>query len=112
MYRILLMRRSHTVGKDILVVITEPQVLNLNDRIGHRISYSSRIDVPQLVGYIQLRRHKVGCDDRLTGIFGERSQQADLPAVHLLGIVAQVHCQQHGVVHRHDVHQQVGIADT
>ena len=110
MDRVLQMSGSHSVGEDELIIVTKPQVLNLQHRVGHSICDACGIDIPQCVGYIQLRRHDVSRDQLFAGILVKGRKQAYLPTVHLLGIVAQVDGQQHGVVHSHHVEQQVSIA--
>ena len=47
---------------------------------------------------------------RLMGILGERGQTAQLSAVTLLDIVAQVERDEHRVVHSHHADQHIGIA--
>ena len=108
--RVVLMGGSYAVNKDMLLLVTHPQVLHLQCRIRHRISDTRGIDVPQRVSHHDLRRQDMCRYQRLMGILGERGQTAQLSAVTLLDIVAQVERDEHRVVHSHHIHQHVGIA--
>ena len=86
-------------------------MVDLDDSVGDIVGDTCGIDVPKRVGYIEFGRHDIGSDERSSGILGKGSEQSDLTAIHLLGIVAKIDGEEHGVVHSHDVHDEVGIAN-